>query len=101
MYTIERSDHFVSWYESLRDRTARGRIDMRLRRILAGNLGDWKPVGEGIRELRIDHGPGYRIYFGVHRRTIVILLNGGDKGSQRADIAVAQAMWKNWTAHEH
>lgn len=69
MYTIKRTDQFVRWYETLRDQVAIARIAMRLDRVESGNLGDWKSVGEGVRELRIDHGPGYRIYFGVQEQT--------------------------------
>lgn len=94
IYTIERTGQFVRWYETLRDRSAREKIAMRLDRVVAGHLGDWKSVGEGVRELRIDHGPGYRICFGVQEQTIVILLCGGIKRSQGADIAAAHAMWK-------
>jgi putative addiction module killer protein len=97
MYTIKRTDQFVRWYETLRDRVAIARIAMRLDRVESGNLGDWKSVGEGVRELRIDHGPGYRIYFGVQEQTIVILLCGRTKRSQSDDIAAAHAMWKRWT----
>lgn len=96
MYDIERTGHFTRWYEGLRDRSARDRIEMRLRRIRAGNLGDWKSVGEGVRELRIDHGPGYRLYFGMRENTVVILLTGGDEASQRTDILKAQLLWKQW-----
>lgn len=68
---------------------------MRIRRLRSGNLGDWKSVGNGVRELRIDAGPGYRIYFGVRKQTIVILLMGGDKGTQQSDILAARALWKD------
>lgn len=97
MYDIIRDDHFVKWLAGLRDRTARDRIDMRLRRLVLGNFGDWKAVGEGVAELRIDHGPGYRLYYGVRDRRVVILLVGGEKSSQRADIALAHRLWRKWS----
>ena len=81
---------FRSWLESLRDRQARAKIRVRLNRIRLGNFGDSKSVGNGVSELRIPHGPGYRVYFGRKDDTIVILLYGGDKKSQSRDIALAQ-----------
>jgi putative addiction module killer protein len=71
-------------------------IASRLHRIEAGNFGDCKPLGEGVSELRIQTGPGYRIYFGRHESLLVILLSGGDKSSQQSDIAKAKAMWAEW-----
>ena len=95
MYRVLRTDTFVRWFDRLRDRMAKDRIEMRIRRLRSGNLGDWKSVGNGVRELRIDAGPGYRIYFGVRKQTIVILLMGGDKGTQQSDILAARALWKD------
>lgn len=80
---------YSRWFASLKDRSARARIDVRIRRLSLGNPGDVAPVGEGVSELRIDHGPGYRVYFAQRGSTLVILLAGGDKGTQAADIRKA------------
>ena len=80
---------FANWLARLRDGRARMRINARIRRLSIGNPGDVKPVGEGVSEMRIDYGPGYRIYFVSRGGTLVILLAGGDKRSQRRDIATA------------
>lgn len=87
---------FERWLESLRDRQARARIKKRLDRIELGNLGDFKAVGAGVMEFRIDYGPGYRIYFALSGETIVLLLCGGDKRTQNQDILKAQKYWKNF-----
>lgn len=86
----------TEWLRGLRDTRARAQIEVRLRRVSAGNFGDCKPVGEGISELRVDIGTGYRVYYGKHGQALIILLCGGDKGSQQADIARAKAYWANW-----
>jgi putative addiction module killer protein len=89
MLTIRQTKEYANWYSSQRDRVARARIDIRIRRLSLGNAGDAKPVGNGIAELRIDHGPGYRVYY-VHRGSeLVVLLAGGDKSTQARDIAKA------------
>lgn len=94
MLTVRRTDEFQAWLDDLRDRTAQRRIATRILRAEGGNLGDVRPVGESVSEMRIDHGPGYRVYF-VHRETeIVILLCGGDKSSQSADIQRAKQLAK-------
>lgn len=80
---------YSRWFASLKDRSARARIDVRIRRLSLGNPGDVAPVGEGVSELRIDHDPGYRVYFAQRGSTLVILLAGGDKGTQAADIRKA------------
>ncbi|HCI15016.1 MAG TPA: addiction module killer protein [Gallionellaceae bacterium] len=86
----------TEWLRSLRDARARAQIEVRLRRVSVGNFGDCKPVGEGVSELRVDVGAGYRVYYGKHGQELVILLCGGDKGSQQADIACAKAYWADW-----
>jgi putative addiction module killer protein len=91
---------FTEWLVSMRDKVAQARIRMRLRQIEAGNFGDVEPVGEGVRELRIHVGAGYRVYFGQHGRTIVILLSGGDKGRQVADVRQAKAYWQDWKTRQ-
>ena len=92
---IRQTQHYARWFASLRDRTARARIDIRIRRLSLGNFGDVKPVGAGVSELRIDHGPGgYRIYFVQRGIQLVVLLAGGDKGSQSRDIATAHELAK-------
>jgi len=86
MKSILTTEVFDAWFSSLRDKHGRARIESRLRRIEQGNLGDVKPVGEGVSELRIDSGPGYRIYLAQRGIEIIVLLAGGDKGSQAKDI---------------
>lgn len=83
---------FAEWLAALKDSVARKSIGRRLARLELGLLGDWKPVGDGVAELRFDHGPGYRVYFARHGDVVIILLCGGDKGSQSRDIARAKAM---------
>ena len=87
---------YTEWFRNLRDAKAKTRIAARLRQIESGNLGDFKPAGEGVTELRIHVGAGYRVYCGQHGDRWVILLCGGDKGSQTADIAKAKALWSEW-----
>ncbi|HLH24569.1 MAG TPA: type II toxin-antitoxin system RelE/ParE family toxin [Chloroflexota bacterium] len=89
MIEIRQTDVYAQWFGSLRDRQARARIDARIRRLSLGNPGDVRPVGEGVSELRIDYGPGYRVYFVQHGQTLVVLLAGGDKRTQRHDISTA------------
>jgi putative addiction module killer protein len=89
---------FVDWFESLNDKQARARIDARLARIAGGNLGDVKPVGQGVMELRIDWGSGYRVYFARLGQVIVLLLCGGDKGTQQRDIKRAKAHFEDYKA---
>lgn len=86
----------TDWLNGLRDTRARARIEIRFRRVMTGNFGDCKPVGEGVTEMRVDIGAGYRVYFGQQGRRLVILLCGGDKGSQRADIEQAKDFWVDW-----
>jgi putative addiction module killer protein len=84
------------WLAGLRDQRARAQIEIRVRRMAIGNFGDCKPVGEGVLELRVDVGAGYRLYCGRHGQTLVILLCGGDKSSQPADIKRARDYWLDW-----
>lgn len=94
MNTIRQTETFAQWLKELRDATAKMAILRRADRIAAGNFGDAKPVGDGVSELRIDVGPGYRVYYTVRRRTVVFLLCGGDKSSQSSDIATAKDLAK-------
>ena len=86
---VRETDEYARWFRRLRDRRARARIDIRIRRLSLGNPGDVRPVGEGVSELRINYGPGYRVYFIRRGRSLAILLAGGDKSSQRRDFARA------------
>ena len=86
MIEIRQTDVYARWIEKLRDRQAKARIAIRIRRLSLGNPGDVRPVGGGVSELRIDHGPGYRVYFMRRGETLLILLAGGDKTSQTRDI---------------
>jgi putative addiction module killer protein len=91
-YEIETTDEFDGWLDGLRDRKAVRIIRQRIVRVSGGLFGDVEPVGDGVRELRIDFGPGYRVYFVVRGRTVVVLLSGGDKSSQDRDIRRAKAI---------
>lgn len=86
MIEVRQTEVYARWFNGLRDRSARARIDARIRRLSLGNPGDVAPVGEGVSELRIDYGPGYRVYYSHRGKALVILLAGGDKGTQAADI---------------
>lgn len=86
---IRQTDVYSKWFRNLRDRQAQARINVRIRRLSLGNSGDVKPVGEGVSELRIHYGPGYRVYFTQRGETLVILLAGGDKRTQDRDIEAA------------
>ena len=91
---MEQSDDFVRWLRKLRDREGRLRILKRLRRLSEGQFGDCQPVGEGVHELRMFFGPGYRVYFTQQDDTIILLLAGGDKDSQTGDIVRAKTLAK-------
>jgi putative addiction module killer protein len=91
---IRQTEVFARWFGGLRDRNARARIDARIRRLSLGNPGDVEPVGEGVSELRIDFGPGYRVYYAQKGKALVILLAGGDKGTQAQDIKKALELAK-------
>ena len=86
---IRKTEVFARWLDDLRDLRARARIQVRIERLAAGNPGDVRPVGESVSELRIDYGPGYRVYFKRNGRELIILLVGGDKSSQAKDIKAA------------
>lgn len=88
----------VEWLQGLNDRQARARIEARLARVAVGNLGDVEPVGEGVLELRIDWGPGYRVYFSRLGNVVVFLLCGGDKRTQQRDIKRAKAYFEDFKA---
>jgi putative addiction module killer protein len=92
MIEVRQTDVFADWFAGLRDREARARITVRIRRLSLGNPGDVKPVGGGVLEMRIDYGPGYRVYFVRRGETIVVLLCGGDKRNQDRDIARAREL---------
>ncbi len=91
---------FSEWLDSLRDRLARARIRKRLSRVELGNLGDYKAVGEGVYELRIDYGPGYRVYYANIDLIIILLLFGGDKDTQEKDIEQAKQFWNDFKQRE-
>lgn len=91
---LRQTGKFVEWFRNLHDRRAVERIAQRLARVQSGLFGDVKPVGGGVSELRIDYGPGYRVYFTRRGSTVILLLCGGDKGSQARDIEAARAMAK-------
>src|SRR5260370_2515713 len=88
---------FKQWRGKLKDVVARQKIDARIARVRAGNFGDHRSVGGGVSELRIDYGPGYRIYYGIDGNTVVLLLCGGDNSTQDPDIKMAERYWKAYT----
>src|SRR5688572_6295827 len=92
MIEIQETLVFSSWLEALRDAQARTRIQARILRLQLGNFGDVKPVGKAVSELRVDHGPGYRVYFVQRGKQLIILLAGGDKKTQDRDIKIAQEL---------
>jgi putative addiction module killer protein len=92
MIAIRQTAACAKWFDSLRDRSAKARIDVRIRRLALGNPGDTRSIGESVSELRIDYGPGYRVYFTKLGTTVVVLLCGGDKGSQSRDISTARRL---------
>lgn len=91
---------FDEWLSGLHDKTTVARILARLARVRLGNLGDCKPVGEGVSELRVDYGPGYRVYFGQKGHTLVVLLCGGQKRTQDRDIRLAKQYWREFKEAE-
>lgn len=89
MVEVRQTERFAQWLDDLRDLRARARVQARIERLIGGNPGDVRPVGSGISELRIDYGPGYRVYYQQKGSTLIILLAGGDKTSQGRDIEEA------------
>ena len=96
MIEVQQTEVFSNWLRKLRDQKARARIQIRIRRLSLGNFGDVKPVGEGVSELRIDYGPGYRVYIQQQGNLLVLLLAGGSKKTQQIDIAKAKKLAKEW-----
>ena len=92
---IRKSAEFATWLDDLGDLRGRARVQVRIERLAAGNPGDVKPVGKGVSELRIDYGPGYRVYFIEKGRTLIVLLAGGDKSTQAEDIKTALRLARN------
>lgn len=92
MFTVLQTDEFRDWLDALKDLQAQVRIVARLRLAEAGNLGDWKPVGEGVSEMRVDVGPGYRLYFTRRQNIVIVMLAGGDKAAQARDIKRARKL---------
>ena len=95
MIELRKTEAYAKWLDSLRDQRGRVRVLVRVERLAAGNPGDVRPVGEGVSELRIDYGPGYRVYFKMQGRTVVNLLVGGDKRTQTRDIETALRLARN------
>ena len=95
MFEIRKTELIVQWLDALVDIRARARVLARIKRLAEGNAGDVKPVGEGVSEMRIDYGPGYRVYFTKQGREIIVLLAGGDKRTQSTDITTALRLARN------
>lgn len=96
MVEVVRSDVFDAWLKGIRDRVVRAKVLVRIERLAAGDPGDIKPIGAGLSEMRIDHGPGYRLYLMQQGTDIVVLLAGGDKRTQAVDIGRAKALAEAW-----
>jgi len=92
MLEVRETAIYAEWFAGLRDRNAKARVNIRIRRLSLGNPGDVKPVGEGVSELRVDYGPGYRVYFAQKADVFVVLLAGGDKATQDRDIRQSKAL---------
>lgn len=86
MFTVLQTEEFVAWLDDLKDKRAQVRIAARLRQAESGNLGDWQPIEGEVSELRVNHGPGYRLYFARRGRIIIVILSAGDKSTQKRDI---------------
>ncbi len=98
--TLDGKTPFEEWLDNLRDMRAIDKIEKRLKRVQAGNLGDYRSVGEGVFEFRINYGPGYRIYFGQIGTIIVLIICGGDKSTQQQDIQTAKEYWRDYEGSE-
>ncbi len=96
MTEIIKTNAFDRWFDALRDVRAKAKVTARIRRLSLGNPGDVKPIGEGLSEMRIDYGPGYRVYFMTKGPIIIVLLCGGDKGTQARDIEQAKTIAAQW-----
>ncbi|MEM9556126.1 MAG: type II toxin-antitoxin system RelE/ParE family toxin [Acidobacteriota bacterium] len=96
MVEVRQTRVYARWFAKLRDRSARAKILVRIRRLQLGNPGDVKSIGPGVSELRVPHGPGYRVYFSADRDRLILLLAGGDKRTQRKDIARALELASAW-----
>jgi putative addiction module killer protein len=96
MVQIIRTDEYASWSLSLRDDRAKAKIALRVDRLAFGNPGDVKPIGGGVSEMRIDFGPGYRVYYGKRGNDVILLLCGGTKNGQFRDIKQAKALFEKW-----
>ena len=94
--TLEGRVPFEEWFDSIRDQATQNAVDARLTRVADGNFGDHKSVGEGVFELRIQKGPGLRVYYGLDGPKLVILIGGGDKNNQNKDIRRAQKLWRDY-----
>lgn len=92
MYTIKRTVEFDAWLDGIKDRETRQRFNARLRKALFGNLGDIRPLGKGVFEMREHFGPGWRMYYTVHQSVMIVMLGGGDKSTQSVDVAKAKAL---------
>ena len=101
MLTIKRTNIFIDWLKGLKDRRAVARIAVRIDRFESGNAGQVRDVGDGVSEMKIDYGPGYRVYYVRRDKTIYLLLCGGDKRTQDRDIAQAKRIAKEWTDEEN
>ena len=95
-----KTNHFDKWFRQLKDIRTAARIQMRLDRLASGNPGDVRPVGGGVSELRIDYGPGYRVYYQQKGDVLIVLLYGGDKSSQAKDIERARELAEEWADHD-
>lgn len=100
MFTVIRTNIFINWVRSLKDRRAAARIAVRIDRLADGNPGQVRDVGEGVSELKIDYGPGYRVYYIRRGKEVFLLLCGGDKSTQAKDIAEAKRIAKEWKNEE-
>lgn len=100
MIPIIETDEYRDWLRALRDRQAAARINTRVMRLRRGNPGDVAPVGDGVSELRLMFGPGYRVYYAMRDNTLIVLLAGGDKSTQPKDIETAKTMWRDFQEQE-